>query len=283
MANQRSGITCQLQVRSLTEELWGEISHGVSYSKKSPSTSCQDQLKACEDEVARPAARTASQGGRRAWRSSPKRIGRSPTRAGRRRAAPAVPFAPVPGTRELRRRPQGPALARRDQRRADEAAEVRRPTAPTACRAPLAVRLAGPEMSRTVQRHEYASVRTPHPRHRPGTPRVRNDHRKQAVRMLRRHAVRHSADAVAARDAPDAERRPRVRGAPTRRKGMPVRQKGRTPYGKHRNAARLIWRIAYRVLRPDRAHPAAGRTDHRQAPCRVRDIPCQSSNHTSPP
>ena len=45
IANQRSRITCELQVRSLTEELWGEVSHRVNYPKESPSTSCQDQLK----------------------------------------------------------------------------------------------------------------------------------------------------------------------------------------------------------------------------------------------
>ena len=44
-ANQRSRVTCELQVRSLMEELWGEVSHRVNYPKKSPSTSCQDQLK----------------------------------------------------------------------------------------------------------------------------------------------------------------------------------------------------------------------------------------------
>ena len=45
MANQRNRIICELQVRSLTEELWGEVSHRVNYPKESPSTSCQDQLK----------------------------------------------------------------------------------------------------------------------------------------------------------------------------------------------------------------------------------------------
>ena len=45
VANQKSRITCELQVRSLTEELWGEVSHRVNYPKESPSTSCQDQLK----------------------------------------------------------------------------------------------------------------------------------------------------------------------------------------------------------------------------------------------
>ena len=45
MANQRTKVTCELQVRSLTEELWGEVSHRVNYPKESLSTSCQDQLK----------------------------------------------------------------------------------------------------------------------------------------------------------------------------------------------------------------------------------------------
>ena len=44
-ANPRSRITCELQVRSLMEELWGEVSHRVNYPEKSPSVSCQDQLK----------------------------------------------------------------------------------------------------------------------------------------------------------------------------------------------------------------------------------------------
>ena len=45
VANQKKRITCELQVRSLTEELWGEVSHRVNYPKESPSVSCQDQLK----------------------------------------------------------------------------------------------------------------------------------------------------------------------------------------------------------------------------------------------
>ena len=43
--NQKTRIICELQVRSLMEELWGEVSHRVNYPKKSPSVSCQDQLK----------------------------------------------------------------------------------------------------------------------------------------------------------------------------------------------------------------------------------------------
>ena len=43
--NQKTRITCELQVRSLTDELWGEVSHRVNYPTESPSVSCQDQLK----------------------------------------------------------------------------------------------------------------------------------------------------------------------------------------------------------------------------------------------
>ena len=45
VANQRKRITCELQIRSLTDELWGEVSHRINYPVESPSTSCQDQLK----------------------------------------------------------------------------------------------------------------------------------------------------------------------------------------------------------------------------------------------
>ena len=45
VANKQQGITCELQVRSLVEELWGEVSHRVNYPTQSPSESCQDQLK----------------------------------------------------------------------------------------------------------------------------------------------------------------------------------------------------------------------------------------------
>ena len=45
VANQRNRITCELQVRPLMEELWGEVSHRINYPNESPSASCQDQLK----------------------------------------------------------------------------------------------------------------------------------------------------------------------------------------------------------------------------------------------
>lgn len=43
--NDQREITCELQVRSLADELWGEVSHRINYPKESQSQSCQDQLK----------------------------------------------------------------------------------------------------------------------------------------------------------------------------------------------------------------------------------------------
>ena len=44
-ANQKTEVTCELQVRTLMDEVWGEVSHRVNYPTESPSSSCQDQLK----------------------------------------------------------------------------------------------------------------------------------------------------------------------------------------------------------------------------------------------
>ena len=45
VANQRTKIKCELQVRSLMDEVWGEVSHRINYPTESPSATCQDQLK----------------------------------------------------------------------------------------------------------------------------------------------------------------------------------------------------------------------------------------------
>ena len=45
VVNQKTGIACELQVRSLVDEVWGEVSHRVNYPTTSPSETCQDQLK----------------------------------------------------------------------------------------------------------------------------------------------------------------------------------------------------------------------------------------------
>ena len=43
-ANQRTRLTCELQVRSLMDEVWSEVSHQVNYPSES-SEACRDQLK----------------------------------------------------------------------------------------------------------------------------------------------------------------------------------------------------------------------------------------------
>lgn len=45
LAHQRSGIACELQVRSLADEMWAEVSHRVNYPTESPSNASKDQLK----------------------------------------------------------------------------------------------------------------------------------------------------------------------------------------------------------------------------------------------
>ena len=44
-ANRKTRIRCELQVRSLMDEVWGEVSHRINYPKESSSVACQDQLK----------------------------------------------------------------------------------------------------------------------------------------------------------------------------------------------------------------------------------------------
>jgi len=44
-ANQQTKIRAELQVRTLTEEVWGEVSHIVEYPRRSVSRTCRDQLK----------------------------------------------------------------------------------------------------------------------------------------------------------------------------------------------------------------------------------------------
>ena len=43
--SQKAPITCELRVRSLADEVWGEVSHRVNYPTESPSEACRDQLK----------------------------------------------------------------------------------------------------------------------------------------------------------------------------------------------------------------------------------------------
>lgn len=44
-ANSRDKITCELQVRTLMDEVWGEVSHRVNYPAPTTSRVCLDQLR----------------------------------------------------------------------------------------------------------------------------------------------------------------------------------------------------------------------------------------------
>lgn len=43
--NSRSEITCEIQVRTLMEEVWGEVDHTINYPIKSANRSCREQIK----------------------------------------------------------------------------------------------------------------------------------------------------------------------------------------------------------------------------------------------
>lgn len=43
--NNSSGICCEIQVRTLFEEVWGEIDHSINYPHKTDSIACSEQLK----------------------------------------------------------------------------------------------------------------------------------------------------------------------------------------------------------------------------------------------
>lgn len=43
--NSRSELTCEIQVRTLMEEVWGEVDHTINYPIKSDAISCREQIK----------------------------------------------------------------------------------------------------------------------------------------------------------------------------------------------------------------------------------------------
>jgi putative GTP pyrophosphokinase len=43
--NRRTRITCEIQVRTLAEELWGEVNHTINYPHESESLACREQIK----------------------------------------------------------------------------------------------------------------------------------------------------------------------------------------------------------------------------------------------
>lgn len=46
VAEHLSGLACEIQVRTLAEELWGEVSHTVNYPHETDSVACKGQLSA---------------------------------------------------------------------------------------------------------------------------------------------------------------------------------------------------------------------------------------------
>jgi ppGpp synthetase/RelA/SpoT-type nucleotidyltranferase len=43
--NTRSDVTCEIQVRTLMEEVWGEVDHKINYPHESPVSTCREQIK----------------------------------------------------------------------------------------------------------------------------------------------------------------------------------------------------------------------------------------------
>ncbi len=43
--NPESFVTCEIQVRTLFEEVWGEIDHAINYPHKTDSIACKEQIK----------------------------------------------------------------------------------------------------------------------------------------------------------------------------------------------------------------------------------------------
>ena len=48
-ANQRTNVKCEVQVRTLLDEVWGEVSHRIDYPTPTEDESCKDQLKVLAD------------------------------------------------------------------------------------------------------------------------------------------------------------------------------------------------------------------------------------------
>ncbi|MGO8698645.1 MAG: (p)ppGpp synthetase [Limisphaerales bacterium] len=44
-ANTKTPYKCELQVRTLAEEIWGEVSHSIDYPEETTSIACKEQLK----------------------------------------------------------------------------------------------------------------------------------------------------------------------------------------------------------------------------------------------
>lgn len=45
LANRKSGFTAEIQVRTLAEELWGEVDHNINYPQESEILACREQIR----------------------------------------------------------------------------------------------------------------------------------------------------------------------------------------------------------------------------------------------
>jgi ppGpp synthetase/RelA/SpoT-type nucleotidyltranferase len=45
-SNSRTTVTCEIQVRTLMEEVWGEVDHSINYPHKTESVPCHEQIRA---------------------------------------------------------------------------------------------------------------------------------------------------------------------------------------------------------------------------------------------
>lgn len=43
--NAQSSVTCEIQVRTLFEEIWGEIDHAINYPHQTESIACREQIR----------------------------------------------------------------------------------------------------------------------------------------------------------------------------------------------------------------------------------------------
>ena len=43
--NEKSDVTCEIQVRTLFEEIWGEIDHTINYPHATNSIACKEQIR----------------------------------------------------------------------------------------------------------------------------------------------------------------------------------------------------------------------------------------------
>jgi ppGpp synthetase/RelA/SpoT-type nucleotidyltranferase len=49
--NNKNSICCEIQVRTLFEEIWGEIDHTINYPHSTDSLACKEQLRVLQKLV----------------------------------------------------------------------------------------------------------------------------------------------------------------------------------------------------------------------------------------